>query len=146
MQQYQNINPIWGGWIPPLPALDPIGFPQHTVSDNDNINIGSGNQIIGGGNPSPVNVINVTTTTYTALITDYFICVDTSAQATVITLPTGLSGTVYIVKDCTGNANTNNIIIQGTGVQLVDTAANAIINSSFGAVQLIFNQTCWSVV
>jgi hypothetical protein len=145
MYQYQRISPYWAALMPPLDALAPPFIPQQQiVNDNDTINIGSGNQII-GGNPSPVTVTNVTTPTYTALGSDYFLCVDTSTTPVTITLPTGILGTVYIVKDCMGDANTNNITIQGTGGQLVDGSV-ATINSPFGSIQLIFNGVEWSIV
>lgn len=147
MYQYQRISPYWAALMPPLEAFSsgPAGSAQQIVNDNDNINIGSGNQIIGGGNPSPVTVTDVTTPTYTALATDYFLCVDTATNAVTITLPTGILGTVYIVKDCSGDAITNSITIQGTGGQLVD-GSTATINSPYGAIQLIFNGTDWSIV
>ena len=148
MYQYQNIKPYWSVLMPPIETFAHTGIPgipQQIVNDNDNINIGSGNQIIGGGgNPSPVSVTDVTTATYTALPTDYMLCVLTNGPVT-ITLPTGILGTVYIVKDCFGDANNNPITIQGTGGELVD-GSTATINSSFGSIQLIFNGSEWSVV
>jgi hypothetical protein len=126
---------------------------------------GNGNDIItinGAGPPGPpgpqgpqgipgqpgtvglVPVTDVATATYTALSTDYFLCVLTNGVVT-ITLPTGILGTVYIVKDCFGDAVTNPITIQGTGGQLVD-GSTAIINTNFGSLQFIFNGTDWSIV
>ena len=137
--QYQGINPLI--YFPPFPPFPVVPPSQSIVSDNDIINVGSGSI---GGNPSPVTVTNVTTTTYTALATDYFLCVDVAAPVT-ITLPTGILGTVYIVKDCDGDANTNPITINGTGGQLVD-GSSATINTPYGAIQLIFNGTEWSIV
>jgi hypothetical protein len=96
------------------------------------------------GNPSPVAVTDVATATYTALPTDYFLCVLTNAPVT-ITLPTGVLGTVYIVKDCFGAAATNPVTIQGTGGQTVD-GSTATINTDFGSIQLVFNGTNWSIV
>ena len=96
------------------------------------------------GNPSPVGVTDVATATYTALPTDYFLCVLTNAPVT-ITLPTGILGTVYIVKDCFGAAATNPITVQGTGGQLVD-GSTATINTNFGSLQFVFNGTDWSIV
>ena len=134
-----------------MPPIEPFtspaipGLPQQIVNDNDNINIGSGNQIIGGGNPSPVTVTDVTTLTYTALATDYFLCVDTATAPVTITLPTGILGTVYIIKDCSGDAATNPITIQGTGGELVDGSVGTI-NTPYGSVSLIFNGTEWSIV
>jgi hypothetical protein len=113
-------------------------------SDNDIINIGSGN-IITGGNPSPVTVTQVTTPEYTATAEDYFLCVDTSTQPVAITLPTGILGTVYIVKDCIGDANTNNITVAGTGGELVD-GSTATINSPYGSLSFVFNGSEWSIV
>jgi hypothetical protein len=96
------------------------------------------------GNPSPVAVTNVATATYTALSTDYFLCVLTNGLVT-ITLPAGVLGRVYMVKDCFGAAATNPITIQGTGGQLVD-GSTATINTNFGSLQFIFNGTDWSIV
>ena len=131
--------------MPPLEAFSagPVGSPQQIINDNDTINVGSGTQII-NGNPSPVTVTNVTTPTYTALATDYMLCVDTATNPVTITLPTGILGTVYIIKDCSGDANTNPITIQGTG-QLVD-GSTATINTPYGSIQVIFNGVEWSIV
>ena len=138
--QYQGINPMI--YFPPFPPFPPASYPQQIINDNDVINVGSGSI---GGNPSPVTVTDVTTPTYTALATDYFLCVDTATTPVTITLPTGILGTVYIVKDCSGDADTNNITIQGTGGQLVD-GSTATINSPYGSISLIFNGTEWSIV
>jgi hypothetical protein len=148
MYQYQTIKPYWASMMPPIEPFSPSGIPgipqQQIVNDNDNINIGSGNQIIGGGNPSPVSVTDVTTATYTASPTDYMLCVLTNGPVT-ITLPTGILGTVYVVKDCFGDANNNPITIQGTGGQLVD-GSTGTINTPYGSISLIFNGTDWSIV
>ena len=97
-------------------------------------------------NPSPVSVTNVSTTTYTALPNDYFLCVDTATHATTITLPLGILGTVYIIKDCSGDALTNPITIQGTSGQPIDGSATATINTNFGSIQVVFNGIEWSIV
>lgn len=142
MEQYQTISPMWGWFPPPLPPITPVCLPQQVINDNDVINIGSGSI---GGNPSPVTVTQVTTSTYTALATDYFLCVDTATAPVTITLPTGVLGTVYIIKDCSGDAATNPITINGTGGQLVD-GSSATINTPYGSISLIFNGTEWSIV
>ena len=141
------------------PVRRPMGIPMGGIGNsfiggpgNDIINIGGGGVGPPGppgppgpaGNPSPVAVTDVATATYTALSTDYFLCVLTNGLVT-ITLPTGILGTVYIVKDCFGDANTNPITIQGTGGQLVD-GSTATINTNFGSLQFVFNGTDWSIV
>jgi hypothetical protein len=134
-------------FFPPFPPfmLPPLyTSASNTCGDNDIINVGSGNITI-GGNPSPVTVTAVITPEYTATAQDYFLCVDTSTQPVAITLPTGILGTVYIVKDCSGDANTNNITVAGTGGELVDGGA-ATINSPYGSLSFIFNGSEWSIV
>lgn len=93
--------------------------------------------------PSPVPVTQVTTPTYTATVRDYFLCVDHAGLVT-ITLPFGVLGTVYIVKDCSGNAFDYPITIQGTG-QTID-GSTAEINTNYGSLTFIFNGTEWSIV
>lgn len=139
--QIQGIAPI--PFFPPFPPFPvvPLYVPG---SNNDTINVGGGT-IINGGNPSPVTVTEVTTPEYTATAEDYFLCVDTATAPVAITLPTGILGTVYIVKDCTGNADTNNITVAGTGGESVD-SSTATINTPYGSLSFIFNGTEWSIV
>lgn len=110
---------------------------------------GSGNDIfyntitVTSCKPSPVPVTEVTTPTYTATIRDYFLCVDHTGLVT-ITLPFGILGTVYIIKDCSGNAFDYPITIQGTA-QTIDGGV-AEINTNYGSLTFIFNGTEWSIV
>jgi hypothetical protein len=91
-----------------------------------------------------VPVTDVATATYTALTTDYYLCVLALGQVT-ITLPVGILGTVYVIKDCSGSASViNSIIVQGTG-QNVD-GSTASITAPFGSITVIFNGTDWSIV
>ena len=145
MYQIQSITPLMGQFLPSFPMFEQSCQAPITQAINDadtTINVGSGS--IGGGNPSPVTVTEVTTPTYTALNSDYFLCVTHTGQV-VITLPTGILGTVYIIKDCDGNASpATPIIVQGTA-QNVD-GGTATIDTSFGSISVIFNGTAWSIV
>jgi len=134
--QHQGISPL--GFYPPFPPFPIIPLYQ-PGNDNDIINV-----VNRSGNPSPVTVTEVTTSEYTALPTDYFLCVDHAGQV-VITLPTGILGTVYVVKDCSGNASTiDPIIVQGTA-QNVD-GGTSTINTPYGSLSFIFNGNEWSIV
>lgn len=95
------------------------------------------------GNPSPVAVTIVVATPYTALSTDYLMDVNVAAPVNII-LPASVTGTVYIVKDISGNAATNNIII--TASTLIDGAPSATINTNYGSLTFIFNGTEWTIV
>ena len=143
-----------------LPTICPVANIGSNIGGlgNDIINIGG--SIVGppgppgppgpAGPPGPpgtiglVPVTDVATPTYTALSTDYFLCVLTNGLVT-ITLPAGILGTVYIVKDCFGDAANNPITIQGTGGELVD-GSTATINANFGSITVIFDGTEWSIV
>lgn len=128
-------------WYPPPIAPFPVCPPTQTQTDSI-VNVGNGSI---GGNPSPVNVTNVTTETYDILPTDYFLCVDTATFAVTLTLPTGKLGVVYVIKDCSGNSDTNPITINGSGGQLVD-GGSASVNTPYGSISVIFNGTEWSIV
>ena len=66
-----------------------------------------------------------------------------SIASITITLPIGILGTVYVIKDCNGNAGNSPITIQGTG-QNID-AGTATINVPFGSITVVFNGIDWSI-
>lgn len=99
------------------------------------------------GNTGPQSELLFPVTTvendYTALPSDFFIGVITGGGYT-ISLPISTEGTIYIVKDVFGDAETNPITIAHTG--LIDGAASAIINTNFGSLTFIYNNGSWSIV
>jgi hypothetical protein len=124
-------------------------------SGNDIINIGGlvgppgpeGPQGIQGiqgpaGDASPV-AVTVVESDYAIQDTDYFIGVITSAEYT-ITLPDPVEGTVYVVKDISGNAATNNITINNTSP--IDGAATAVISTDYGSLTFVFVANAWSII
>ncbi len=147
-QQQQQFMPF--GWpMPPyLPILPPI--------DDKDLFI---NSIVVGppGPPGPPGPIGpqgpagtfglVPTVTveadYTALATDYFIGVITSAEFT-ITLPNGPVGTIFVVKDVSGTANLNPITVVNT--VNIDGQAGATIDTSFGSLTFIYSNSAWNIV
>ena len=72
----------------------------------------------------------------------YFVMlVNTASTAITVNLPAfPVGGDVYHVKDRTGNANTNNITISGSG-RNIDGGATHTINTAFGKAFLIYNFT-----
>lgn len=147
-QQQQFINPYYGNIFPlPMYPDNDLFFNVTTVGTPGPPGPPGPQGPVGPqgppGSPGLVPVTDVTTATYTALDTDYFLCVQTISQV-VITLPIGILGTVYVIKDCTGNAaSISPIIIQGTG-QNVD-IGTATINVPFGSITVVFNGTEWSI-
>jgi hypothetical protein len=159
MDQTQNMPFNWP-IVPFIPPFCPQPFiPDNDIFINSSIVVGptgpagppgpagpAGPQGPAGlpGTPGLVPVTDVVDAAYTATSTDYFLCVLTIAPVT-ITLPIGILGTVYIIKDCSGGASpTNPVTVQGTA-QNVD-GGTATISTPFGSVTVIFNGIDWSVV
>lgn len=94
------------------------------------------------GTPGLVPVITVEAD-YSALLTDYFIGVVTSSEFT-ITLPNGPAGTVFIVKDISGDANTNPITIVNT--VNIDGQAGATIDTNFGSLTFVYSNGAWNII
>ena len=115
--------------------------------DNDVININGGVGPPGppgpAGTPGLVPVTIVTTAPYVALLTDYLIDVNVPALASV-SLPVSPTGTVFIIKDISGVAAINNITI--TATTTIDGAPNALINTDYGSITMIFNGIEWNIV
>lgn len=97
------------------------------------------------GPPGTPGLVATTTVSsdYTVLNTDYFIGVITTGEYT-ITLPDGPSGTVFIVKDVSGTASINPIIVINTAD--IDGQAGAIIDTNFGSLTFVYSNNAWNIV
>ena len=62
-----------------------------------------------------------------------------------VALPAGVTGTVYYIKDGTGDAATNNITIT-PAAGTIDGAASATINTNFGALTLAYTGAKWEII
>lgn len=72
-----------------------------------------------------------------------FLEVDTTAARN-ITLPLAASvssGRIYIIKDASGQANTNNITLAASGSDTIDGASSQTFNSNYGSYQVVTNGT-----
>ncbi len=98
-----------------------------------------------------VAVTEVTTATYTVLVTDYHISVqytDTGTQTTTLpAISASNHGQIYHIKDADYNANTNNITIATTGADTVDELATQAIQGDGDCVTVVANNTTknWEV-
>ena len=87
--------------------------------------------------------------TYTALVTDYYIGITSTAAARTVNLPaaaTAGAGKVYIIKDESYNASVNNITVDPSGAELIDNAATKVINTNGGSITIICDGAAWHVV
>lgn len=126
----------------------------------NNINIlGDGVSIAISGNPGTstltisatgttlIDYTNVNTTPYVALPTDTYLSVDCSAGAITVQLPNAATtGRVWIIKDRTGSAATNNITVTTVGgVVTIDGAATFVMNTAYESIEVIGNSSTYEI-
>ena len=91
-----------------------------------------------GGGSSLLNV-KLTSVNYTATASDYYI--GATNKNITITLPAGVVGKVYIVKN---QGTSGNITVKGTG-QNLDSSGDKILGSE-GSLIAVFDGTRWNLV
>ena len=136
---------------PPSSIVQPPGIVPVTLDANiatttnlGIVQIGSGLSITVAGvlstNGSSSSIMNVTLTgvNYTATATDLYI--GATVSGITITLPPGILGRVYYVK----NQSTGNITVQGTG-QNIDGSASKTLNTS-AAITMLFDGARWNLL
>jgi len=88
------------------------------------------------------NYLEVSGSTTLTENSPYVIFVNSTTPVT-ITLPLSpLNGQVLKIKDISGNALSNNITINGNG-RNIDGSLNVVINTDYGAFELIYNNSNW---
>lgn len=85
-----------------------------------------------------------TTTSYTATVDDEYIGVSSTAAVT-ITLPAGINGRVYYIKDEYGQGS-GKITIQPQSGQLVDGKINYVISVPYQCVSAVFRAGNWWLI
>jgi len=82
---------------------------------------------------------------YTTIPQDTVILVDSSSARTIVPLASPTTGQMHRIKDNVGSAAANNITITPSGKN-IDGAASYVINTNYGAVDIVYNGTEWSVL
>ncbi|HSX08187.1 MAG TPA: right-handed parallel beta-helix repeat-containing protein [Candidatus Saccharimonadales bacterium] len=82
---------------------------------------------------------------YTPLATDSVIAYGSLTAARTVTLPSavGAAGRIYIIKDESGAAGSNNITVSTTGGQTIDNTASKLLNTNYGFLRLYSNGVNW---
>ena len=106
----------------------------------------SGVSTFGGSLVVKERTITSGATVTVSATTDYFLCINkTSGSATAVNLPaTPVNGLTYLVKDCKGDAATNNITINPNS-GLIDGNANFIMSNGYESVSVTYNGASWSI-
>jgi hypothetical protein len=89
----------------------------------------------------------VTTTPYTITNNDEVLFINVPATSSVI-LPavSGEDKKSYYIKDYSGNAKINPIIITAFGGKTIDGVSFAILNSGYSHIQVIYDGTNWKTI
>ena len=102
---------------------------------------GSNNWINYSVTPFAANVTNAVTP-YTALPTDQFISVDSSAGVVTVTLPAApVIGRTFTIKDVGGAAATHTITVSAGGTTDINGATTATITTNYAFIHVVFNGT-----
>lgn len=137
---------------PPTTVIQPAGIIPVTL-DSDIasttslgvVQVGSGLSITPSGilsaTGSSSSFINVTltSTNYTATANDYYI--GATKKDIDITLPIGITGRVYIIK----NQISGNIKVKASGSQKIDTASDKTLGTE-ASIIVVFDGTRWNII
>lgn len=100
----------------------------------------TGNITISSSGADLINVIGVTSN-YTATLTDEYIGVSSTSNIT-ITLPTGIDGRVYTIKDEYGQGS-GKITVQPQSGILIDKKTNYVISVPNQSIQVVYRAGGW---
>lgn len=127
---------------------DQLGSATLTAGTGITLSTLTPNQIVISASPDlDLTYTAVNTTPYVVQATDQFLGVDSSGGAITIQLPNApATGRVYVIKDATGSAATNNITVTTVGgVVLIDGAATFVMNTAYQSINVLFNGTQYLV-
>lgn len=114
-----------------------------TAGTGISLTANTGNITISSFGADLINVIGVSAN-YTATLTDEYIGVS-SASAVTITLPTGVDGRVYTIKDEFGQGS-GKITIQPQSGILIDKKINYVISVPNQSVSVVYRANGWWII
>lgn len=109
------------------------------AGDNITLSAASGVVTISAASEGILKTVG-TSANYTALATDEYIGV--TANPALITLPAGVVGKTYIIKN---EAATGQTTIKGTGAEFIDGTATKVL-SSYASMSVVFRNGKWNVI
>lgn len=148
-----SVNPTAGSGISISNVVSSGYNTSFNVTNTGVLSVYSGPGISLTGNTGNITIssygadlINVygTTTSYTATVNDEYIGVS-SASAVTITLPAGVPGRVYTIKDEFGQGS-GKITIQPQTGTLIDGKVNYVIGVPYQSVSVVFRANAWWLI
>lgn len=124
-------------------GISNIGVLSLTAGDGIAISTSTGNITISASGADLISTIGVTNN-YTATANDEYIGVF-SAAAVTISLPLGIAGRVYIIKDEYGQGS-GKITIKPSGTEQIDNKPNYVISVPNQSVSIVFRGGQWRII
>jgi hypothetical protein len=148
-----SINPVAGPGIS-VTSVDTIGPDASFIVNNTGVlsltagpgislSAGTGNITISSYGADLINVFG-TTTNYNAKVTDEYIGVSSSSSVT-ITLPLGVDGQVYTIKDEYGRDG-GKITVQPQSGQTIDGKSTYVITNDYQSINVVFRAGKWWII
>ena len=94
-----------------------------------------------GGNLPAITTVNNAASPYTVLAADVVLEGQTATGVITFTLPAGIDGKTYTIKDVDGNALVNNITITPDGAETIEGAASMTLGQNYQTVTLYYDAT-----
>ncbi len=118
-----------------------------TAGSGISITNGAGSITINNTGGASYTYTLVNSSPYIVLPADQYLGVDSSGAPITVQFPNApTTGKVYVVKDRTGSAGTNNITVTTVGGAVnIDGATTFVMNTNYESVNLIFNGTSYEV-
>lgn len=111
------------------------------------VGTGANTITISASGPDILNVRIAVATPDAILVTDEVVSIEVPGPVPVaVTLPAGITGRVFNIKDGLGLASPATPITITPAAGTIDGAANAIINTPFGSLTLVYSGTKWLII
>lgn len=92
-----------------------------------------------------MNVTFVNSTPFQAVNGQELLVVNTSTVKTILLPSNPPTGSVFIIKDGSGDAGSNVATVDGNG-KTIDSMTQYFVQTNYGFVQLVFNGIEWNVI
>jgi hypothetical protein len=119
------------------------GVTKLTAGSGISLSSQTGNITISSTGADLINVYG-TTTSYIATLDDEYIGVDSSSPVT-ITLPSGVDGRVYHIKDERGQGS-GKITVQPQAGEQIDNANSYVIGVPYQSIGVVFRASKWWII
>lgn len=142
--------PLTGGTLSGDLIIDTgasITLTDGPIDDTDAVNKIYVDSLVFGPSFFPAASIDHTDSPYMAQISDQVILVDCSVAPVTVNLPpVHISGKVYDIKDASGSASINNILIISADGDTVDGSPSHSLITDYQSIQLVSNGSNWFIL